>query len=92
MLLEEKASTGCRKCLLFAMWDLRNQNKLDMLKGWTIVTGQTQSIPEVDQKKLLLVGNCLSKYKKQGSFVIGCPPLSWQVINAVRGLPQDYPR
>ena len=92
VLIEEKACTGCRETLLFAMYELNQQDRLDMLAGWTVVTGQTASIPEVDQKKLLLVGNCLARYKDKGALVIGCPPWGWQVINAIRGEPQDHPR
>jgi hypothetical protein len=92
LIIGDKACTGCREGLLMAMYDMNSKDKLDMLAGWTVVTGQTDSIPEVDKDKLMMVGKCLTKYKKLGTFVEGCPPWGWQVINALKGEPQDYPR
>jgi len=92
LIIGDKACTGCREGLLMAMYGMKAENQLDMLAGWTVVVGQTDSIPEVDQRRLMMVGKCLSKYKKLGSFVEGCPPWGWQVVNVLKGEPQDHPR
>jgi uncharacterized protein (DUF362 family) len=92
LMIEEKACTGCRECLLYAMYDLNAKNRLDMLAGWTVVTGQTKAMPETDKARLLIVGNCLTKFKKLGNFVSGCPPWGWQIVNVLKGEPQDHPR
>ena len=85
VLIEEKACTGCRESVLAAIHDLNEANKLDLLKGWTILAGQTQDVPKVDKEKLLLVGLCTARYKKSGTFVPGCPPWSWDIIEAATG-------
>jgi uncharacterized protein (DUF362 family) len=85
LVIEEKACTGCRECVLGAMFELNKGKKLDLLKGWTVVAGQNKTVPTADKAKLLIVGNCISKHKNRGTFVEGCPPWSWQVINGITG-------
>jgi hypothetical protein len=85
LLIEEKACTGCRESVLSAMFELNKENKLNLLKGWTVISGQTKTVSETDKSKLLIVGNCLTKFKNQGIFVAGCPPWNWQVINSIKG-------
>jgi uncharacterized protein (DUF362 family) len=89
VIIEEKACTGCRECVLGAMFELNKEKKLDLFKGWTVVAGQTKSVPQGDKSKLLIVGNCISKFKNQGIFVEGCPPWGWQVINGITGETRD---
>ena len=89
LIIEEKACTGCRESVLGALSELENQKKLDSLKGWTVIVGQTKNIPQCDKSKLLIVGNCNSKYKDRGIFVEACPPWPWQVINGFTGEASD---
>lgn len=83
VLIGEKACTGCRECFLGAIWEMKAQNSLDKLSGWTVVAGQTQEIPIVNKDKLLLVGACTAKHKQIGIFVPGCPPQPWDIADAV---------
>ncbi len=56
--------------------------------GWTVVAGKIDKPPDVDRAKLLLVGACTSKFKKQGVFVKGCPPNN---IDVTRGIGIEVP-
>ena len=85
VLIDEKACTGCRGGVMGAIWDLKMQNSLDKLAGWTIVAGLTKKVPKADKAKLLLVGACTAKYKKLGIFIKGCPPWPGDVTSAVTG-------
>jgi uncharacterized protein (DUF362 family) len=85
LVIEEKACTGCRESVLSAMLELNKENKLNLYKAWTVIAGQTKSLPECDKSKLLIVGTCNSKHKNQGIFVEACPPWPWQVINGFTG-------
>jgi hypothetical protein len=51
-----------------------------------IVLGRKDKLPEgVDPKNLILVGNCLRKYKGQGVHISGCPPaephVCWAIVD-----------
>ena len=54
----------------------------------TILVGRKKEIPEgVPPEKLILVGDCLKKYRKQGIHVEGCPPAEpaphWTIVDRV---------
>jgi hypothetical protein len=85
VIIEDKACTGCRESVWATVHDLNQKNRLNVLKGWTIVAGQMQKAPEVQKEKLLLVGLCTAKFKKNGIYVEGCPPQPWDIIEALTG-------
>jgi uncharacterized protein (DUF362 family) len=85
VLIDEKACTGCRGGVMIAIWDLKMQNKLDKLAGWTIVAGLTEEAPKADKDKLLLVGACTARYKKLGTYIKGCPPWPGDVTSVLTG-------
>ena len=85
VLIDERACTGCRETVLSAMWDMKAQNSLAKLAGWTVVAGLTEKVPKADKAKLLLVGACTAKYKKLGIYIKGCPPWPGDVTSAVTG-------
>ena len=62
-----------------------DQGKLDVLKEFTIVNGPVDQLPQVDADKLLLVGDCTAKHRKDGTFISGCPPFGSNVISAMFG-------
>jgi len=48
--------------------------------------GRKKEIPEgVDPENLILHGDCLKKYRKQGVFIGGCPPAEphpvWAIVD-----------
>jgi uncharacterized protein (DUF362 family) len=85
VLIDERACTGCRETVLSAMWDMKAQNSLAKLAGWTVVAGLTEKVPKADKAKLLLVGACTAKYKKLGIYIKGCPPWPWDITGVLTG-------
>ena len=53
---------------------VRDADQLDRAAGWTVIAGEIDKLPDVNKKKLLLIGACTAKFKKEGIFVNGCPP------------------
>jgi hypothetical protein len=85
LILDEKACTGCRVCVLSSLVDLKEQGKLDKVAGLTIVAGKISKLPDVDRKKLLLVGHCTARFKQYAAFVPGCTPNNRDVVAGVLG-------
>ena len=84
LLTDDKTCTGCKNTILQVLLNFEKTNRLDELKGWIIAAGQLDELPDVDKERLLLVGVCLAKHKKEGVFVRGCPPLDRDLINAIK--------
>jgi len=85
LILDEKACTGCRVCVLSSLVDLKEQGKLDKVAGLTIVAGKISKLPDVDRKKLLLVGHCTARFKQYAAFVPGCTPNNRDIVAGVLG-------
>ena len=83
VIINEKACSGCRNQILSSLFDIKQTGLLDRAAGWTVVTGKTSKLPDVPREKLLLVGACVSPFKKEANFVEGCPPNGRDII---RGL------
>ncbi len=83
--MNEKACSGCRTLVLIALRRLRIQDQFDKAAGWTVVAGKIDKLPDVDREKLLLVGACTAKFKKEGIFVDGCGPVSTEIVGAIVG-------
>jgi hypothetical protein len=84
-LIDEKACSGCRGELLASLRDMQVTGKMDAARGWTIVAGPVEYLPDVNREKLLLIGACTSKYKDRGHFLNGCPPPGWDMVAALMG-------
>jgi len=83
VIVNEKACSGCRNQVLSSLFDLKESNLLDKAAGWTVVTGKADKLPDVPREKLVLVGACLAKFKKEGIYVEGCPPNSRDIIKGL---------
>ena len=83
VLISEKACTGCRNQILSSLFDIKQAGLLARVPRWTVVSGKTRKLPDVPREKLLLVGACVSPFKKEANFVEGCPPNSQDIL---RGL------
>jgi len=83
VIIDEKACTGCRNQVLSSLVDLSDVGLLDKAVGWCVVAGKIDKLPDVPRDKLLLVGACTARFRKEGIFVEGCPPNSTDVT---RGL------
>jgi hypothetical protein len=72
------ATGACSSCLSLiglTMERLKSLDQYDDNSDVTILVGRKKEIPEgIPPDKLILVGDCLKKYRKQGLHVEGCPP------------------
>lgn len=80
ILVGEKTCSGCRSQILSTLFDLKEADLLENAAGWTVACGLLEELPDVPRDRLLLVGACLARFKDEGSFVVGCPPNSRDVI------------
>ncbi len=83
VIIDERACTGCRNQVLSSLVDLKDIGLLDEAAGWCVVSGKIDKVPDVSRERLLLVGACTARFRKEGTFVEGCPPNSTDVT---RGL------
>jgi uncharacterized protein (DUF362 family) len=73
----EGACSSCLGLLGLAMERLRPLNEYEKNKDITLLVGRKKEadVPEgIDPGKLILMGDCLKKYRSRGIFVEGCPP------------------
>ena len=89
LLMDEKACTGCRNTVIEVLMEANTANQLDRTAGWSVVVGKLDKLPEVDRTKLLLVGACTTKFKKEGIYVEGCPPNNRDVCNGLKNMGID---
>jgi uncharacterized protein (DUF362 family) len=75
-------SVGCSGCRQTIETLLNNYMKgnLDLLKDYTVIYGQTVKPPKKVEGKLLNFGTCTRKYKNQGDYIPGCPPMQEHVL------------
>ncbi len=83
VIIDERACTGCRNQVLSSLVDLKNIGLLAQAAGWCVISGKIDKVPDVSRERLLLVGACTARFRKEGTFVEGCPPNSTDVT---RGL------
>ena len=74
LLMDEKTCSGCRNSVTEVLMVVNAYGQLDRAAGWTIIAGKLDKLPDIKRDKLLLVGACTTKFKKEGVFVEGCPP------------------
>jgi len=89
LLFSEKACTGCRNCVMSVLVDLQDTGHMDKAKGWTVIAGKPETIPDVAREKLLLVGACTAKFKDRGVYVEGCTPNNRDIASAIVGEAQE---
>jgi len=71
----EGACSSCQGLVAYTMEYLKALGEYDKNAGATIILGPKKKLPEgVKPKDLILVGDCLRKYRDKGVFVQGCPP------------------
>ena len=78
---DDKACSSCIGLLLATMeWLKPNAAEYEKNKGLTIVIGPKKELPAGlgkgpgRDKDLILMGNCVAKFRDKGIFVAGCPP------------------
>lgn len=82
----EGACSSCQALLAFTMEKLKALGEYDRNAAISIVAGRTKGLPKaVHPKNLILMGDCVKKYRSQGIFIEGCPPgepfPSWAIID-----------
>ena len=69
------ACSSCLSLVGLTMERLKSLNQYDANSDVAIMVGRKKEIPDdVPPDKLILVGDCLKKFKKKGIHVEGCPP------------------
>ncbi|MFC1953731.1 hypothetical protein ACFLWR_06365 [Chloroflexota bacterium] len=90
LIFGEKACTGCRNSILMSLKGLKENDLFDEAMGWTVIAGKVDKIPEADNDRLLLVGKCTARFKKNGIYIDGCPPHGVNIAGGILGkIPTD---
>ena len=89
LLMDEKTCSGCRSIVTEVLMAVKDANQLDRAAGWTVIAGKLDKLPDVDRKKLLLIGACTTKFRNEGVFVEGCPPNNRDVVRGMSGMGID---
>lgn len=83
------ACSSCQALLGYGLERLKSLGEYEKNAGMTILLGRKKGknvIPkDVKPEDLILMGDCIKKYRKHGIFVEGCPPLevepTWSIID-----------
>ncbi len=88
LILDAKACTGCQVNLCKALGTVREKGQSHLLKGLTVAAGKDvdKKVMGVDKEKLILVGNCTSRFKKRGRYVPGCPAYDFEILSELTGV------
>ena len=71
----ENSCSSCQGLMAYSMEKLKALGEYDKNAGMTIVFGRKKEIPKgVSPEDLLLVGDCVKKFRDKGIWVEGCPP------------------
>ncbi len=89
LLMDERTCSGCRNIVTQVLMAVKDANQLDRAAGWTVIAGKMDRLPDVDRKKLLLIGVCTSKFRNEGIFVGGCAPNNRDVVRGMSGMGID---
>jgi len=72
---EKGACSGCRNTIEAVIASLKeSKDRLDLLKGYTLIFGQNVKIPDRYEGKLVNIGLCTRKFREKGEYIPGCPP------------------
>lgn len=83
IIYEAGACSGCHH-FLESLITYHLKGNVDLLKGYTIIFGQTVRPPEKIEGELLSFGACTRKYRNQGEYIAGCPPHGLDVLEYLR--------
>ncbi len=79
-------SGNCHNCRHFmeSLLTIHMKDNVDLLKGYTVILGQTATPPEKIEGELLCFGSCTRRYRDQGGYIAGCPPHFADVIEYLK--------
>jgi uncharacterized protein (DUF362 family) len=74
---EQNSCSSCMGMVVAALQGMKKSGEYEKHKGISIVFGAKKELPEDAKrgKDLILIGNCVEKFRGQGVFVPGCPPM-----------------
>ena len=78
-IIEDGACSGCNH-VIDTLLSAYMKKSLGLLKGHTLIFGQTVKVPPRVEGKLLCLGACTRKYKNEGHYFPGCPPMQDDVL------------
>lgn len=93
----EGSCSSCQSLLMYGMERLKSLGQYEKNAGMAIVLGSKKELPKgVKRENLILMGDCVKKFRDQGIFVEGCPPLemqpTWAIIDRKYEPPGVYTR
>lgn len=83
----EGACSSCQALVAFTLEKLKALGEYEKNAGISVLLGRKKELSKEGKpgKNLVLVGDCLKKYRGQGPFAGGCPPLEpfplWAIID-----------
>lgn len=82
----EGACSSCLALVGLTMEKLKAIGEYDKNKDATILVGRKKKIPDgIPPDQLILVGDCLKKYRGKGAYAKGCPPAEpfplWSIVD-----------
>jgi uncharacterized protein (DUF362 family) len=85
------ACSSCVGALYTTFKLLQETGELSLLPRITFVIGPSAEPPKKRDESILIIGNCLRKFRDLDSYIPGCPPLVLQIRDELReliGLPR----
>jgi uncharacterized protein (DUF362 family) len=79
----EGACSSCQGLLSFTMERLKAIGKYDENAGITICAGPKKELPKKDKDDIILLGDCLKKWRGFGVYISGCPPGERYPVKAI---------
>lgn len=77
---------SCRQALGCGLKQAEEQGILEEDIDAMFLCGPIETLPEIDTNtKVILYGNCTSRWRHHGEFVRGCPPQAGRVVSALKG-------
>ncbi|MEW6440998.1 MAG: DUF362 domain-containing protein [bacterium] len=92
----EGACSSCQGLLAHTLEWLKALGEYDKNSGISIVLGKTRELPKgVDPRNLIVMGDCVKKFRHEGVYAPGCPPVEagplWAILDRrTRVELQDY--
>ncbi|RLG43549.1 MAG: hypothetical protein DRN81_06330 [Thermoproteota archaeon] len=82
----EGACSSCLSLVALTMEKLKSLGEYEKNTDAIIFVGRKKELPQgLDPKKVILIGDCLKKYRKYGVFAGGCPPAEphplWAIVD-----------
>jgi len=77
--------SGCRMGIMSSLFDMKEANQLNYLKGITIITGDPDLPEDIREDNTVTVGRCVPPEKRSRRHVPGCPPNNLDIVQAIIG-------